>query len=93
MSTSKLTTVVETYLADLRRIRESGGATAEVSSYTPLANLLNAIGGELRPKVYCLGQLRDQGAGHPDFGLYANRDRTRGGQRPWATFRSTAWWR
>ncbi len=72
--------IVETYLSDLRRIRASGGATAEVSSYGPLENLLNAIGTGLRPKVFCVGQLKDQGAGHPDFGLYASRGRTRGGR-------------
>ena len=72
--------IVETYLSDLRRIRASGGATAEISSYGPLENLLNAIGDGLRPKVFCVGQLKDQGAGHPDFGLYASRGRTRGGR-------------
>ena len=72
--------IVETYLADLRRIRASGGATAETSSYTPLENLLNAVGGGLRPKVFCVGQLRDQGAGRPDFGLYAAKQVQRGGQ-------------
>ena len=72
--------IVETYLSDLRRIRASGGATAEVSSYGPLENLLNAIGDGLRPKVFCVGQLKDQGAGRPDFGLFASRGRTRGGR-------------
>ena len=72
--------IVETYLGDLRRIRASGGATAETSSYTPLENLLNAVGAGLRPKVFCVGQLKDQGAGHPDFGLYAATQAPRGGQ-------------
>ena len=68
---TKLTTAVETYLTDLRRIRASGGATGERSYYGPLANLLNAVGHTLKPKVICVGELADQGAGHPDFGLYA----------------------
>ena len=72
---TRFRSIVETYLSDLRRIRGSGGATAEVSSYGPLEQLLNAIGGGLRPKVFCVGQLKDQGAGHPDFGLYASRTR------------------
>ena len=67
----KLTAAVETYLADLRRVNSSGGATAELSRYVPLANLLNAVGTTLKPKVFCVGQLADQGAGYPDFGLYA----------------------
>ena len=53
----KLITAVETYLDDLRRIRTSGGATGERSSYGPLANLLNAVGATLKPKVFCVGEL------------------------------------
>ena len=67
----KLTAAVEEYLAELRRIRVMGGGTGELSYYPPLNNLLNAVGGSLRPKVYCVSQLAQQGAGHPDFGLYA----------------------
>ena len=77
---SRFPTIVETYLGDLRRIRASGGATGERSGYGPLANLMNAIGAGLRPKVFCVGELADQGAGHPDFGLYAARQVQRGGQ-------------
>ena len=77
-TTTRLTTAVETYLADLQRIRASGGATGERSSYGPLANLLNAIGATLKPKVFCVGELADQGAGHPDFGLYAAKQVQKG---------------
>ena len=83
---TKLTTVVETYFADLGRVRASGGATGERSSYGPLANLLNAVGATLKPKVFCVGELADQGAGHPDFGFYAakqvQKGRPRQGQVP-----------
>ena len=83
---TKLKTAVETYFADLARIHASGGATGERSSYGPLANLLNAVGATLKPKVFCVGELADQGAGHPDFGLYAahqvQRGRPRQGQTP-----------
>ena len=83
---TKLTTAVEAYFADLRRVRASGGATGERSSYGPLANLLNAIGTTLKPKVFCVGELADQGVGHPDFGLYATKQvqkgRPRDGQLP-----------
>ena len=72
--------IVEDYLGDLRRIRASGGATGERSGYGPLANLLNDVGAGLRPKVFCVGELADQGAGHPDFGLYAAKQVQRGGQ-------------
>ena len=85
-TSTKLTTAVETYFTDLGRIRASGGATGERSSYGPLAILLNAVGATLKPKVFCVGELADQGAGHPDFGLYAakqvQKGRPREGQTP-----------
>ena len=83
---TKLVAAVESYFADLARVRASGGATGERSSYGPLANLLNAVGAALKPKVFCVGELADQGAGHPDFGLYSARQVQRGrpheGQTP-----------
>ncbi len=67
---TRLASAVEDYLSDLQRVRASGGATGERSSYAPLANLLNAVGSTLKPRVFCVGELAEQGAGHPDFGLY-----------------------
>ncbi len=82
----KLTDAVESYLADLRRVRASGGATGERSYYPPLSNLLGAVGATLKPRVHCVSELAEQGAGHPDFGLYAARQTQRGrlreGQAP-----------
>ena len=77
----KLTGAVEGYLGELRRVRASGGATGERSYYPALSNLLNAVGATLRPKVYCVSELAEQGAGHPDFGLYAARQLQRGRRR------------
>ena len=74
----KLKAAVDDYFAELRRIRATGGSTGELSYYPPLNNLLNAVGGSLRPKVYCVSQLAQQGAGHPDFGLYAARQVSKG---------------
>ena len=83
---TKLTVAVEAYFAALRRVRASGGATGERSSYPALAGLLNSIGATLKPKVFCVVELAEQGAGHPDIGLYAaqqvQRGRTREGQTP-----------
>ena len=76
--TDKLAAAVETYFADLRRIRASGGATPELSFRAPLENLLNAVGGALKPKVFCVGEMVDQGAGRPDFGLYAAKQYRKG---------------
>ena len=79
---ARLTAAVQQYLSDLRTIRASGGATGERSYYPPLSNLLNAVGATLRPKVTCVTELADHGAGHPDLGLYTARQvRRRGGKR------------
>ena len=85
-NSAKLTQAAEAYFADLGRIRGTGGATGELSYHPALRNLLNAVGATLKPKVFCLGELADQGAGHPDFGLYAakqiQKGRPREGQVP-----------
>ena len=75
---SKLRAVVEDYFDDLRKIKASGGGTAETSYYPPLNNLLNAVGGSLKPRMYCISQVADQGVGHPDFGLYAAKQVSKG---------------
>ena len=80
-TTTKLTAAVEGYFADLRRVRASGGATQERSLYGPLDNLLTAVGATLRPKVFCVQELADQGAGHPDFGLYGAKQVQKGTPR------------
>ena len=78
---TKLASAVESYFAYLGRVRASGGATGERSSYGPLANLLNAVGATLKPRVFRVGELADQGAGHPDFGLYAAKQVQKGQPR------------
>ena len=79
---TKLTSAVEAYFTDLGRLRASGGATGELSTYGPLANLLNAVGATLKSKVFCISELADQGAGRPDFGLYGAKQLQRGKPRP-----------
>ena len=64
-SNSKLKAAVEDYFTDVRKIRASGGGTAETSYYLPLGNLLNAVGGSLKPKVFCISQLAQAGRGPP----------------------------
>ena len=61
---------LETYLKELTEIRFSGAAVKETSYYGPLANLLNEIGKTLKPKVKCIINLQDQGAGLPDGGFF-----------------------
>lgn len=63
--------MLATYLHALATIRATGAATPETSYYTPLENLLNAAGAQLKPTVRAVFQLNDLGAGRPDFGLFA----------------------
>jgi len=83
---AKLTAAVETYFAELGRLSGSGGATDERSTYGPLAKLLDAVGATLKPKVFCVAEPVNHGAGHPDFGLYTSKQvqkgRPRKGQLP-----------
>ena len=79
---SKLTAAVGEYLAELRRVRATGAATEERSYYPALSNLLNAVGGTLRPKVFSVIELGQQGAGHPDLGLFAANQVSKGQPRP-----------
>ncbi len=81
MTDARLTAAVEAYFSDLGRVRASGGATGERSSYGPLGNLLDAVGAALAPKVFCVGELADRGAGHPDFGLYTAKQVQKGQPR------------
>ena len=86
MASGKLIQAIEAYFKHLGGVRASGGATDEKSLYGPLSNLLDAVGGTLKPKVFCVQELADQGVGHPDFGLYTTQQVQKGkpksGQKP-----------
>jgi len=58
------------YLRRMAEIRSTGAATSETSYYGALENLMNAVGRQLKPRVIANRQIRNQGAGQPDFGLY-----------------------
>ncbi|WP_210189550.1 type ISP restriction/modification enzyme [Sinorhizobium sp. A49] len=70
----------------MRDERGLGAGTKERSYYPALADLLNSVGQELKPRVLCLSDLANSGAGHPDFGLYAanqvQKGEPRKGQQP-----------
>jgi len=74
----------EAYLPELRDIRASGAAVPETSGYGALANLLNEVGAKLKPKVRCLINLQNAGAGIPDDGLFTANQFPKGGAEPLA---------
>ena len=61
---------LETYLREMRDIRSTGAAVAETSFYPVLSNLINEIGKTLKPKVRCVINIANRGAGLPDGGLF-----------------------
>jgi len=61
---------VQKYLTDIVEIYRTGGGVEEESYYGPLETLLNEVGRRLKPRVRCVGQLKDTGAGGPDFGFF-----------------------
>ncbi len=65
-------TPVESYLADLYAVR--GAGTAETSGYPALANLLNAVGGALKPKITTVIHPSNSGAGLPDGGFFSAKE-------------------
>ncbi|MGA9867495.1 MAG: type ISP restriction/modification enzyme, partial [Acetobacteraceae bacterium] len=62
--------VLADYLDQIARIHATGAGTGEISYYGALAGALNAIGETLKPRVFCVPNLRDRGAGFPDMGLF-----------------------
>ena len=74
----KLAAAVKEYLTELRRIRATGAGTEERSYYPALCDLLNSVGDTLRPKMFSVIKLGQQGAGHPDLGLFAARQVSKG---------------
>jgi N-6 DNA Methylase len=78
----KLVGIVEKYFAAVRDVHRLGAGTEERSFYPALAELLNALGQELKPKALCLSDLGNTGAGHPDFGLFAANQVQKGEPRP-----------
>ncbi len=69
--------ILENYLSDLRDVKLSGQGATELSYYAALRQLLEEVGAGLRPKVRCLMNLKNHGAGLPDGGLFT-ADQIRG---------------
>lgn len=64
--------IVEQYLTDMAEIRDTGASAPETSFYPALEKLLTHIGRKLNPKVKCVINLANRGAGLPDGGLFTD---------------------
>ncbi|MHB1159838.1 MAG: type ISP restriction/modification enzyme [Chloroflexota bacterium] len=74
---------VEAYLRDLYEIHSSHAAVPETSYYPALATLLSQVGKSLKPRVRCIVNPKNRGAGIPDGGLFTSDQFARtGGVEP-----------
>ena len=80
---------LEAYLKHMLRIHAVGEGTDETAYYGAIEALFNEAGKDLKPKVRCVLQLKNRGAGHPDGGLFSqdqwqdlDDDDPMGGQMP-----------
>jgi hypothetical protein len=73
---------VETYFQDLCEIRSARAGVQETTYYAALANLLDAVGKTLKPRVRCILQLQNRGAGNPDGGLFTADQFPKGSAEP-----------
>ena len=75
-------TALQTYLAEMTACRSTGAGVPETSYYGFLGNLLTAVGATLKPKVYCVINLANRGAGIPDGGLFTSDQLQKGQGKP-----------
>ena len=62
--------LLASFLSASKSVHNTGGGTKETSYYTAINNLLDGVGHTLKPKVCCVMQLKNLGAGNPDGGLF-----------------------
>ncbi len=62
--------LIERYLTDLLEVRGTRSNAPETSFYPALEHLLTSLGKSLNPKVRCVINLANRGAGLPDGGLF-----------------------
>jgi hypothetical protein len=74
--------LIENYLCEIREIRATRAGTVETAYYAALANLLDGTGKTLKPRVRCILQLQNLGAGNPDGGLFTADQFPKGSHEP-----------
>lgn len=76
-----MTDILASYLSEIAATHATHAHVAETSFYPALANLLNAVGGTLSPKVRCVINLKNRGGGIPDGGLFTADQLRRPGRK------------
>jgi hypothetical protein len=72
---------LETYFSELSANR-AAGSVPETSGYGALANLLNEVGHKLKPRLRCVVNPANSGAGIPDGGLFVANQFEKGQTEP-----------
>ncbi|HEX8736517.1 MAG TPA: hypothetical protein VF721_14400 [Pyrinomonadaceae bacterium] len=75
-------TALSDYFKDLRDIYNTGSAVRETSYYSTFETMTNAYGKELKPRVRCVINLQNKGAGIPDAGFFTASQFQRGENEP-----------
>ena len=73
---------LDLYLDEVARVKATMAGTKETSYYPAVAMVLNAVGRELKPSVYCLHHPSGKD-GIPDFGLFEQTKFKKGEQPTW----------
>ena len=73
---------VEKYLHEMHELRASRAGVKEITYYPALANLLDEVGKTLKPRVRCVLQLQNRGAGNPNGGLFTADQFPKGSDEP-----------
>jgi len=66
----------------MRELRSARAGVKETTYCTALANLLDEVGKTLKPRVRCVLQLQNRGAGNPDGGLFTADQFPKGSAEP-----------
>src|SRR5512136_1741295 len=64
--------LIERYLTHMGEVRNTRSNVPETSFYPAIEQLLSEIGKTLSPKVRCVINLANRGAGLPDGGLFSS---------------------
>ena len=73
---------LDLFLDEIHRVKATSAGTAETSYYPAVGGLLNAVGGRLKPRVFCLHHPSGT-SGIPDFGLFEQAQFPRGEGPAW----------
>ena len=73
---NELRQAIRSYLDAIAEVSLVG--TPELSHYTALANMFNAIGAQLTPRVRAVVHYSEQGGHQPDLGFFSSADEVLG---------------